>query len=157
MNWNGGGFYCLLFDNSFHLYQKLTNFKFSTYIAGLYHRPNIADKFCSLCGLLPSWYVCICISVPGLAGIELIFFIAAHLWLCFGSMTKTVLITQGCFSYCWAVLTQHQVFCFFSLSGAAPPASRLGVHKKLRGDTTEAADHDWPKGYFRPQWHNPQQ
>ena len=35
--------------------------------------------------------------------------------LCFGSMTKTVLITQTCFSYCWAVLTQHQGHQFLAL------------------------------------------
>ena len=33
--------------------------------------------------------------------------------LCFGFVLKTVLITQGCFRYCWAVLTQSQgLFCF---------------------------------------------
>jgi len=35
-----------------------------------------------------------------LAGIELIFFIVAGMGLCFGFVLKTVLITQGCFSYC---------------------------------------------------------
>ena len=39
-------------------------------------------------------------SVLVLAGIELIFFIAASMGLCFGFVLKTVLITQGCFSYC---------------------------------------------------------
>lgn len=32
--------------------------------------------------------------------------------LCFGFVAKTALITQGCFSRCWAGLTQHQgLFC----------------------------------------------
>ena len=32
--------------------------------------------------------------------------------LCFGFVLRTVLITQGCFCYCWAVLTQSQgLFC----------------------------------------------
>jgi len=32
--------------------------------------------------------------------------------LCVGFIIKTVLITQGCYSYCWAVLAQHQgLFC----------------------------------------------
>ena len=36
-----------------------------------------------------------------LAGIELIFFIVAGKWLCFGFALKTVLmIVQGCFCYC---------------------------------------------------------
>ena len=48
-----------------------------------------------------------------LAGIELIFFIVASMGQCFGFVLKTVLITQRCFSYCWAGLTQSQgLFCF---------------------------------------------
>jgi len=48
-----------------------------------------------------------------LSEIELIFFIVASMRLCFGFVLKTVLITQTCFSYCWAVLTQSQgLFCF---------------------------------------------
>jgi len=43
-----------------------------------------------------------------LAGIELIFFIVASMGLCFGFVLKTVLITEGCVSSCWAVLTQSQ-------------------------------------------------
>jgi len=35
-----------------------------------------------------------------LAGLELIFLIAASVGLCFEFVLKTVLITQGCFSYC---------------------------------------------------------
>jgi len=35
-----------------------------------------------------------------LAGIELIFFIAAGMVLCFGFVIKTVLVTRQCFSYC---------------------------------------------------------
>ena len=47
-----------------------------------------------------------------LAGIELIFFIVAGMGLRFGFVLKTVLITQGCFHYCRAVLTQSQgLFC----------------------------------------------
>lgn len=33
----------------------------------------------------------------GLAGMELTFFIAAHTVLCFGFMTRIVLVTQQCF------------------------------------------------------------
>jgi len=33
--------------------------------------------------------------------------------LCSGLVLETALITQGCFSYRWAVLTQRQgLFCF---------------------------------------------
>jgi len=53
----------------------------------------------------------VCVVV--LAGIELIFFVVAGMGLCFGSSLKTMLISQGCFSYCLAVLTQSQgLFCF---------------------------------------------
>ena len=39
-------------------------------------------------------------NVLVLAGIELIFFIVACMGLWFGFVLETVLITQGCFSYC---------------------------------------------------------
>ena len=39
-------------------------------------------------------------SVLVLAGIELNFFIVACMGLCFGFVLKTVLVIQGCFSYC---------------------------------------------------------
>ena len=35
-----------------------------------------------------------------LAGVELIFFIVAGMGLCIGFVLETVLIIQGCFSYC---------------------------------------------------------
>jgi len=44
----------------------------------------------------------------------LIFFTVAGMGLCFGFVVKTVLIIEGCFHYCWAVLTQCQgLFCFW--------------------------------------------
>lgn len=47
------------------------------------------------------------------AGMKFISITAAHIALCFGSVTKTVLVTHRCSSYCWAVLAQHQgLFCF---------------------------------------------
>ena len=52
------------------------------------------------------------LGVLVLAGVELIFLIVASMGLSFGFVLETVLITQGCFSYCWAVLTQSQgLFC----------------------------------------------
>jgi len=48
-----------------------------------------------------------------LAQVELIFFIVASVRLCFGFVLNAVLIIQGCFHYCRAVLTQSQgLFCF---------------------------------------------
>lgn len=55
----------------------------------------------ALCSVLT-----LCIIVVW-AGTELIFFIVAHTVLCFEFVTETPLMTQGCFSYCWKVLTQH--------------------------------------------------
>jgi len=53
-------------------------------------------------------------TVLVLGGLQLIFFIAASMRLCFGFLLKTVLIVQGCFRYCWAVLTQSQGFFWSS-------------------------------------------
>jgi len=42
-------------------------------------------------------------SVPdcaGSSGIELDFFLVSSKGICFGFVLKTLLITQGCFSYC---------------------------------------------------------
>ena len=61
-----------------------------------------------------------CLGVLVLAAI--IFFIVASMGLCFGFVLETVLITQGCFSCCWAVPTQSQgLFCF-----STPPHQRVG-------------------------------
>lgn len=64
------------------------------------------------------WKLKIClkrrITVLVLAGMELIFFLAAHIVLCFVFLTKTQLLTHQGFSYCWTVLTQHQGHLCFS-------------------------------------------
>lgn len=53
---------------------------------------------------------CLVCTVLALARIEVIL---VRMVLSFGFVTKTVLITQGCFSRCWTVLLQHQdLFCF---------------------------------------------
>ena len=49
---------------------------------------------------LPSALPSAFLSVLVLAGMELIFFIVASMRLCFAFVLKTVLIMQGCFSYC---------------------------------------------------------
>jgi len=46
-------------------------------------------------------------------------------------------------------LCLHRVKAF-SASHTDPPASRLGVHKKLGGDTARTADLNSPKGYSTP-------
>jgi len=38
----------------------------------------------------------------------------------------------------------------FPASHPIPPASGLGVHEKLGGDTVGTADPDWPKGHPVP-------
>jgi len=38
----------------------------------------------------------------------------------------------------------------FSASHPLSPARRLGVHKKLGGDTAGTADPNWPKGFSIP-------
>lgn len=59
---------------------------------------------------------------------ELNFFILAHKVLCFGFLTKAVLIAHKYFSYCWTVFAWHWDLLDFSCS---PPASRLGLGKRL--------------------------
>ena len=87
------------------------------------------------------------VAVLVLAGIELNYFIVVCMGLCFGFVLKTVLIMQWCFSYCWALLTQHWgLFC----SSHCPAREYARVHRKLGGDTAGTADPNWPKGYPIP-------
>lgn len=55
-----------------------------------------------------------CVNMLALSEIEVIFFTVGSMVLCSGFVLETVLITQGCFHSCWAVLTQHQGFFCFS-------------------------------------------
>lgn len=41
--------------------------------------------------------------------------LSATLVLCFAFVTKSELVTQQCFHYCWVVLAQHQGLLYFSL------------------------------------------
>ena len=65
----------------------------------------------------------------------------AMFWICgqnsIGNNTHVLAIAEQCL---------HSVKGF-SAPHPAPPASRLGVHKKLGGDTAGTADPKWPKGY----------
>lgn len=67
-----------------------------------------------------------------LAGMELIFFVAAGVMLCFTMVTKTELTAHRCFCCCWMVLAPHQGLLCSSL---CPPENRWGAHKRLGGDT----------------------
>lgn len=46
--------------------------------------------------------------VEGIPHWDLTFILAAHAALCFALIAAGVLVTPGCFAYCWAELTQHQ-------------------------------------------------
>lgn len=74
--------------------------------------------------------------------LELIFFTADSMGLCFGLVLEKVLITQGWFSYCWAGLTQ----------GQGPSCTRewAGGAQGVRGHIAGTADPNQPKGHPRP-------
>jgi len=57
--------------------------------------------------------------------------------LCFGLMTKTVLITQGFLAVPEQCLHSIKAFLVFH---AALPASTVGVHKNLGGNKAVTAD-----------------
>lgn len=77
---------------------------------------------------------------------ELIFFMAACLLLCFRFMTKTVSTTHQGFSYCWAA---HSIKAFSILTLPSRQV-RLGISKRLRGDTVRLDDTNWSKRYSMP-------
>lgn len=62
-------------------------------------------------------------------GIELFFFLVAGMALCFAFRMRIILILQGCFSCCWAVLMLSQgPFC----SSCCPVSKKAGGCKKAR-------------------------
>lgn len=67
--------------------------------------------------------------------------------LCFGFTMRIMLITHWC-----SVVAEQCLHSVkdFSVSHAALPARRLGVHKKLGGDRTRTANPIWPKDYCIP-------
>lgn len=90
------------------------------------------------------YWTSILFPVPFTLGeLRLIFFLAACTWcyvLDFGTAT------QGCFSYCWALLIQSKGhFC-----SSPHPISKLEIHEKLGRDTHGTPDLSWPKRYFTP-------
>lgn len=62
-------------------------------------------SYIAVCFLLQN-PVCFTITLVW-AGIELNFFMVASMRLCFAFVLEIVLMTEGCFGYCWAVLTQR--------------------------------------------------
>ena len=88
-----------------------------------------------------------------LAEVELIFFTAASVGLCFRFVLKTVLVTQGCFNYCQVVLTQGQgLFCFSPRSTSEWAG---GAQEAGRGHGQDS----WPKlttGISQTIWHHAQ-
>lgn len=100
---------------------------------------NMAFIKTSYWKLASSW-----VLVLVFTGIELIFLVMANMVLYSRFVTKTVLATHPCFSYCCTALTEHQGLSCFSCY----PARKLaGVPKKLGGDTATTADPIWPKGF----------
>lgn len=77
---------------------------------------------------------------------ELIFFQAARVMLCFEFLAKPVLVTHQCFGYSWTVL--HSIR--FSVARSACLGSRVGAVKSWGGDIAETADPNWPKRYSAP-------
>ena len=88
-----------------------------------------------------------------LARIELICLIIASMGLCFGFVLETVLIIQGCFHYCWAVLTQSQgLFCLSPHPTSEEAGGAQGVWSGHSWDS-------WPqltKGISHTIWHHAQ-
>ena len=75
-----------------------------------------------------------------LARVELFFLVVASMGLCFGFVLEVLVIAEQYLNRVMACSASHPT----------PPTSRLGVHKKLRGNTAGTADSNWPKGYSMP-------
>lgn len=83
---------------------------------------------------------------PGLAGIELMFFLVVGTVVCLRFRMRTLLITHWCFSCCWAVPMLGQGL----LSFARPASKQAQIAKKLGGNRDRRTDPDWQKGYLMP-------
>lgn len=87
------------------------------------------------------------VDVVVLADIELIFFIAALVVLCFGFVTNTLLIADQC----WLLLNSACTASSLSLFPTFPhQASKLRLSKKLWWDAAETADVNGPKRSYIP-------
>lgn len=74
---------------------------------------NASRALCRWCLLVASWRFSLFWLVLGLVGRELNSLIEDGGELCFGFMMKTVLITLGCFGYCWVIKQGQDIFCFW--------------------------------------------
>ena len=83
-----------------------------------------------------AWAFDICLCVLVLAGIELIFFRVAGTGPWFGFVLATVLITQGCFRYRSAALTQSQGLCCSSPHPTSEQAG--GAQEAGRGHSPDS-------------------
>lgn len=79
-----------------------------------------------------------CVVGLVLSGRELIFFTVACRGLCFWFVTLPVLITQGCFVYCWAVLTPYHSIPHFP---PFPAGWAGGARKVGKGHSSDS----WPQ------------
>lgn len=66
---------------------------------------------------------------------------------------EKLLVTEGYFSCCWAVL---QITKAFSASHSSPPARRMGMHKNLGGGTAGDSCSQLTQGIFSPIRHHAQ-
>lgn len=92
--------------------------------------------------LLKLELVCECVLVSSKT--DIIFSMVADMILYVGFRTKAMLITQWCFSCCWAVVTYSQGHSYFSWC----PSS--GVHKGQGEEKTRTVDRNQTKGYSIP-------
>lgn len=75
------------------------------------------------------------------------FFLATHTGLCFGFVTKTLLITGQYCSSCWTVIAKSQGFLFVSPLDPIPPHRWIAEG----GQETGRYGLNWLKGYSMPQ------
>lgn len=75
------------------------------------------------------------------------FFLATHTGLCFGFVTKILLITGQYCSSCWTVIAKNQGFLFVSPLGPISPPHRWVAGG---GQETERSGLNWLKEYSMP-------
>ena len=125
----------------------LSLFKFSFYVSVylVFLSPFLIFSCVSCTTTFKILFLCVLV----LDGIELVFFTVR-----FRFVLKTVLVTQGCVSYCWAALAQRQgLFC----SSLCPTSEQAGGAEGVgRGHSQDS----WPQltqGIFQTIWCHAQQ
>lgn len=81
-----------------------------------------------------------------LTAVEVVFFTASRMRLCFGSVLNTALIAQRCCCYCWAGIHRAKVSPGYH---TALQMRRLLAPGSLRGDTAGTGGPNWSKGCSR--------